>query len=26
MYERVKTDLTQHLEQGVRPGTLTLAA
>jgi hypothetical protein len=25
-YERVKKDLTQHLEQGVRPGTLTLAA
>ena len=26
MYERVKQDLTQHLDQGVRPGALAMAA
>lgn len=26
IYERVRKDLTQHLEQGIRPGTLSLAA
>lgn len=26
MYERVKLDLSQHLDQGVRPGALAMAA
>ncbi len=26
MYERVKLDLAQHLDQGVRPGALAMAA
>lgn len=26
IYERVKQDLTQHLDQGIRPGALAMAA